>query len=162
MKLNLTELDPLSSKPNLRRLRLLSYYLKSVPEEHFNLCSWINLSTGRLVNGQLKVIAKNTTACAIGWATQIPEFIKEGFKLDHAVINKIFIYNISPTYKNERGYVAVENFFGLTLDESLNLFNSRHYNYSSFFNDHHYNKTLVKTVIRRIDKFIAKTESLNF
>lgn len=158
MKLNLTKLDPLSLKPNLRRLRLLSYYLKSVPEEHFNLSIWVSVGDGRLVNGQLKVIAKNTSACAIGWATQIPEFIKEGFRLSHVEINKIFISNISPTYQNERGFTAVENFFGLTLDESLNLFNARHYNYSSFFNGHHYDKTLVKTVARRIDKFIANKE----
>src|SRR6185369_6099676 len=63
----------------------------------------------------------NTSACALGWATAIPEFAKAGLALRVNEIGSGF-----PTYKGEIDYG--ERFFGMTDEESDFCFGNLDYN----------------------------------
>lgn len=53
-----------------------------------------------------------TSSCAAGWAARDPTFIKEGLRLKQNDI----------AFKNNRGFYALEDFFGLSSMQSLDLF----------------------------------------
>lgn len=61
-----------------RRLNKLADFLDTVPVRRFNFSEWISdLWKG----GSLKAPSCKATACALGWATAIPEFAKLGLYL---------------------------------------------------------------------------------
>lgn len=99
------------------RLALLAYYLPSIPKDQFSLVSWQH--------------------CAIGWATKIPEFVVEGFKMTEKIM---------PAYKKQSNWTAVEKFFGLTKFEAEYLFSMFKYNHPYI--------TAPIFVAQRINKFI--------
>ena len=101
------------------RLALLAYYLPSIPKDQFSLVSWHH--------------------CAIGWATKIPEFVVEGFKMTDETASM-------PAYKKWINWTAVGKFFGLTKDEAEYLFSMFKYNHPYI--------TAPIFVAQRINKFI--------
>lgn len=121
-----------------KRLKLLAWYLKSVPEKHFNIECWVRESGDSIV-----------TACAGGWATQIPEFIENGLWLSGDKESAFWPrYTAFPRYKNYIGFTALEKFFNLTSEEALYLFSSITYRDCYF--------TTGKIVVKRINDFIAE------
>lgn len=78
-----------------------------------------------------------TVACAAGWAGQDPWFRRRGFKLDK-VRERV-------TYFGHYGFVAIEEFFDLTEEESGHLFAEDAHNR--------------RDVIRRFRRFIRKQKA---
>lgn len=94
------------------RLRKLYAMLQGVPNNRVDLQNW---------RGHDHKIHKcGTVACAVGWATLYPPFKRAGFRdQDGApiLIGEGGIYSYS-------GWDAVREFFGLTKDEALSIFQS--------------------------------------
>lgn len=139
---------------HVQRLKKLAEFLEGLPIGKFNLNTWCSISTEdeQLVD-QLKakeevvyssyergpqVAAKDikcgSTACALGWAASIPEFMKQGLGLyvDGDRLNfsssvdgeVVFITADGEKYMN---YKAGEKFFGITYDEAEWLFSPDSY-----------------------------------
>lgn len=109
-----------------RRLQTLADLLRVIPEDNFNLNSWINpcspnydrvdLDFARKEPDQL--YACGTVACAVGWAASIKEFRRAGFKINRG----------SPYFQGKKdrpfykGWSAAEAFFGLSGNKAEYLF----------------------------------------
>lgn len=69
---------------NRERLKRLAKFLRTVPSERFDMSCWGRVENGNLGTGTKLCLKKNmcgTSACALGWATQIPSFKAAGLKL---------------------------------------------------------------------------------
>lgn len=91
-----------------RRLLKLARFLERLPPKRFNYNTYV----GADWKGDAKLCG--TTACAIGWATTIPEFRKLGLRLD----NYGDPYGCSVDYHNEPG----TSLFAITDEEWGYLF----------------------------------------
>jgi hypothetical protein len=109
---------------NKERLLTLAAFLDTVEPAKFDLKTW-RIKTEIPVEGAAGVYfeAKSdvtdselegcgTTACAVGWACLMPEFIKEGLSYK----------NHSPTYDKSTSWEAVTRFFGISYREADVLF----------------------------------------
>lgn len=112
------------------RLLRLAEHLSTVKPADFNLNIWLSTKSG----------CCSTVGCAIGHAANIPEFQEEGFYL--AIKGTAMI----PTYRGERDWAAVCEFFQINQDEADFLFKSRSY---EDLNDTH-----PLTVAARIREFV--------
>lgn len=84
------------TQPNLARLERLRALISSKPEEVIDLDNW----------------ACGTVFCAVGWATQDPQFQKEGLTLGHHV----------PMFEGKHEWAAVTAFFGIAEGQAEYLF----------------------------------------
>lgn len=89
--------------PHIERLERLRALLASKAEEEVDLSTW--------------AYPCGTVFCAVGWATQDPDFQKEGLKLGHT-INSLR----GPKFGELDDWHAVEAFFGLTPGQAECLF----------------------------------------
>lgn len=85
-----------------------------------------------------------TVACAVGWATAIPEFRKAGLRL---FCDSELCHNAYPSFEDTRGWGAVKAFFDLEYDDAYYLFDPEYYPKS------HKHKSYV---IRRIRAFVKR------
>ncbi len=95
---------------HINRLQKLANVLKHVSNSKFNMRTWGKGKIEQLV----KTHDCNTAACALGWACSIPAFRKAG-------LHRISCSNI-PRYKDYNKYEAAVAFFGISTNESLQLF----------------------------------------
>lgn len=133
--------------PNVKRLQVLVEFLRKLPKEKFNLRNW-QYSNGWGICVSIKSLEdlKNcgTTACALGWASLIPEFKKAG--LDRNTSG-------CPSYKGEYGFGAAMKFFAICYEDSKYLFIDESYNTLD--------KTSPKQVANRIERFLTRKENRN-
>ena len=130
------------------RLLKLAAFLDNVPPERFDLSFWY----GRFLDGGSHVndyeYFKNncgTAACAIGWACTIPSFRKAGLRINP---NSDYGENYyTPVYKSYREFTAVNEFFGLEIQDSQHLF------FDSSYPERF--RTSPKTVADRIREFVS-------
>ena len=101
---------------NEERLKVLADFLAKVPVNHFDLNSWICRSS--ITQEELIQHKCGTSACAVGWACTIPEFMEQGLSMHHSG---------QPTFKGTHSWDAAEGFFGLLYDEAIALFSSESY-----------------------------------
>lgn len=94
-----------------RRLLKLADFLEKLPKERFNFSSWV----GDDWEGA-KDLSCGTTACALGWATAMPEFHRLGLKLDSEGW---------PRYNREVGADAAKSIFAIDSEEAEFLFTPR-------------------------------------
>lgn len=99
-------------KMNIKRLQTLANFLKIVTANQFDLSTWYDDDN-----------TCGTTACAIGWATVIPEFSALGFKLVEPRYSDQYL----PYFNGYTSWDAVEEFFDLTTKQALFLFTSYYY-----------------------------------
>ncbi len=94
-----------------KRMLVLAEFLRTrVPKEHFYMGSFSSC-----VDRKTGITGCGATACALGWATQIPSFKRAGF----VQTNK---NNFVPKYKQRSGFEAAELFLGIDDNESDLLF----------------------------------------
>jgi len=96
-----------------RLLRLADFLEKKVAEEKFYMGTW---ATKEDIN------TCGTSACAMGWATKIPEFAAEGLHLgksDHPLGGGPII---TPRYAGRAGFAAASTFFDISDRAALWLF----------------------------------------
>lgn len=115
--------EELKVKDGKTRLALLAQFLRNIPEDRFCLATWADHDFTEDVCG--------TTACACGWATTIFD--------DLELANHII------RYKGSDSWLAVSDFFELSIVEAEELFNS----------DNYYIKATPKMVAEKIHKFLA-------
>ncbi len=65
---------------NAARLLLLADFLDKLPPERFRFATWVGDTWGGKPD-----LSCGTTACALGWATTIPEFREAGLRMAPAI-----------------------------------------------------------------------------
>lgn len=100
------------------RLKKLAEYLLTVPEKEFNM-------------RYFKKENCQTVACACGHACNIPSFKRAGLHLElfYEYTNES-IYSLM--YKGDKDFDAAASFFGISIEESLELFDPDSYNVEDF------------------------------
>lgn len=100
---------------NKDRLLTLARYLPTVKVETFKLSDW----------------QCGVAACAVGHACSIPEFQAEGLTLcavtPGSTPRSTLAVAAVPSYRNERGWDAVKEFFDLSYDDAEYLFSRFRY-----------------------------------
>ncbi len=119
-----TQESPVSAQESRRRLLVLADFLETLPPERFDYGRW----AGESWKGKPD-LSCGTTACALGWATTIPEFRKLGLRLyrkpgaewTEVVLGKLKDIKIQ-YMEHPMGTDAAEAVFGLDYYESRYLF----------------------------------------
>lgn len=101
-----------------RRLLVLAEFLEKLPPERFDYGTWV----GRNWAGA-KDLSCGTRACALGWATTIPEFQEAGLCLIRdAYGDGVVRFNRGEPNRYQSSLDAGAAMFGLNEDESAFLF----------------------------------------
>lgn len=103
---------------NKLRLQRLADFLKKVKPAHFYLQTWCDIDGGKIDDGKIAKVGCKTTACAMGWAVNIPAFRKAGLRLMPETVNERAV----PAFRGTEGFDAAEEFFRLSNAESRWLF----------------------------------------
>lgn len=105
---------------NKTRLLKLAALLETIPTRKFDMGTWGDF--GATPTGTEPRCA--TRACALGWATAIPEFNRKGLKL---VARPGDYMMAKVVYKGVEGTEAGQKFFGLTAGQAEYLFHDGSY-----------------------------------
>lgn len=92
---------------NKPRLIKLVEFLRTIPDEQFNINDWQS-SCG-------------TVCCAGGWACHIPEFNVKGLRMCSSILAD------RPTFEGWYGFDAMASFFGLSNFMASQLFDGERY-----------------------------------
>lgn len=92
--------------------RLAAHLERDVPPGRFDIQSW---------GTDTDASASSFVGCAAGYATQIPEFRRDGLTL------REIQGRVEPIYKEHRGMSAAAAFFGLSWDQAMTVFNVKGY-----------------------------------
>lgn len=103
------------------RLKRLADFLQIVPEERFDMQRWV----GDDFKGSPD-LSCGTSACAVGWATTIPEFREAGLHLDFDPDDEL-AWIATPVYQGWEGYDAAAQFFEIPRGQAEHLFGSFHF-----------------------------------
>lgn len=108
---------------NTERLLILADFLETVPPYLFDMDRF-----GRFKNEKRDC---GSTACALGWATTIPSFNKEGFVAIGMILSPYWErrYSAMPYYHDREGFAAAEKFFDLDYRTTQELFGGSGTNY---------------------------------
>lgn len=99
-----------------RRLLKLADFLDALPPERFDFGVW----AGDDWKGAPD-LSCGTTACALGWATTIPEFARLGLRLVKGRGRAHYV-TIGRDHKEDASYSAAYKVFGVTTEEFEYLF----------------------------------------
>lgn len=112
-------------KIKAKRLLKLADKLKTVPDANFNMGQWFGDDTTSLGATLPDPIMCGTAACALGWATTIPEFHRAGlglFRSYGSFVPCLFSMKGDGYPVVARGLEAGQVFFGLTYEQANDLF----------------------------------------
>jgi hypothetical protein len=96
------------------RLTLLANVLESLDgfiSPHFTMLGWSTVGDNNATTPK-EVVDCGSAACAAGYAATIPQFRREGFKLERGL----------PTFGRYTGFAACERFFGLNSRQANRVF----------------------------------------
>ena len=132
--------SPVSNKVGNRRLLKLAAFLETkVPRKQFDMKDRLSTKPEDLKDPQCK-----TAACAMGWATTIPEFKKLGLKFTEQKNQyEETEYHVTFGKDADYGMKSAEQLFGISDDEAWQLFNSQGY------------AETPKQVAKRLRRFVA-------
>lgn len=74
---------PEETRESARRLLVLAEFLEKLPPERFNFSTWVGDDWKGAAD-----LSCGTVACALGWATAIPEFAAAGLHLETVILDK--------------------------------------------------------------------------
>jgi len=97
---------------NKARLLKLAEFLKTVSPKHFHMNSFSDCVGS---DEPFNIKACGSTACALGWATQIPSFKRAGFRQRNED-------SFEPVFQGQTGFSAAGNFFDIPEDDAIGLF----------------------------------------
>ncbi len=120
------------------RLLLLADFLETVPPERFDMARWTGVDWAGKSD-----LSCGTAACAMGWATTIPQFRKLGLKL-----NKFGV----PEFKSYFGYGAATRLFDIDFYETTYLF-------ASYTNFRHSSRNVARKIRDFIDNGMPGREA---
>lgn len=129
-----------------RLLRLADFLEKEVPAAHFDMTTWVAGLMTSGPDGFKKLGECGTTACAFGWATQIPEFADAGLELcgGEVILRRPDMDKRKPAW----GDGAAEEFFSLDGPGVDHLFHSSGYGWRT-----------PKEVAAQIRKYVKEEET---
>jgi len=131
------------------RLKLLAALLRHLPVKRFYLGTWADPHFAdeeeRSVFGE--EYPCDTSACALGWATTIPQFRKAGLKFTGLIENDSKIIE----FAGEEGFHAAAAFFEITVSQARIIFHPCCYNDG--------NLTKPQVVAKCIEEIIQEEES---
>lgn len=109
---------------NRERLTILAKFLATIPDERFDLGTWAG--NDHIAWGGDKDLSCGTTACAMGWATTIPEFRELGLHLEKP---SSFVRNgfAQLRFGDEVAFMAAGAFMDLNTRETDYLFDPDSY-----------------------------------
>jgi hypothetical protein len=115
---------------NSKRLLTLAKHLRTVPRKNFNMGQWCHFPISGLGRDGIFKHPCGTAGCAIGWATQIPEFYAAGLRLRLRIRSTDVRWstNAAPVLVDgcdevyEHGFDAVQRFFDLPPRDAEFLF----------------------------------------
>lgn len=152
---------------NVERLKLLIEALKLVPEKQFDLDTWLEEPNGFDSDSPFPSCSTRKemkecgfAGCAVGWGALYKPLRDEGLTLlTYKELDEVIVC-AEPAYSNARSWAAVRDFFGLTYEEALYLFNGGSYqprNAEGFIdNEAPWHKPGPGEVIARIREMIAR------
>lgn len=98
---------------NIERLEklatFLNDYVAKLPKDRFNMNTWADKDNKRKKLGEC-----GTVACALSWATAIPEFSRAGLKLSIGNLGNNVYTEYSVVYKNKHTIYAAREFFNIS------------------------------------------------
>lgn len=115
-------LTPEQNAESARRLEVLASKLDTVPDVRFNYRRWV----GSDWRGKLD-LSCGTTACALGWATTIPEFVALGLRLGCDAEGEGYVHMEGEAPDTDTPFVAAREVFLLTGGEADFLFTPGEY-----------------------------------
>lgn len=126
-----------------RRLLKLAAYLRTVPPRRFNYNRWVGDDWEGAPD-----LSCGTTACALGWATVMPEFRRLGLKMkeDEGGGYVVLGDDTNVWTDPDPSINAAVQVFGLTEDEALLLFTP----------GYDEDTATPKQVAKKIEKFVAR------
>lgn len=126
---------------NKRRILALASFLEKLPRkavEHFDMGSWLH-TEGIFFDPKDLTKGCGASACALGWATQMPSMRKLGLRL----------YEGRPILGTEAGFGAAQALFGLDREQAYYLFDA------VGLPDHTYKDETPKQWAKRARRFVA-------
>ncbi len=111
----MTNAEALDHAESRRRLLVLADFLDALPPRRFDYSSWVGMDWKGLPD-----LSCGTTACALGWATAIPEFQALGLRLVKTDLSHSFSRVMLGDYNTNSSAAAIV--FGITSDEADYLF----------------------------------------
>ncbi|URG13784.1 hypothetical protein [Acinetobacter phage vB_AbaS_TCUP2199] len=135
-------------------LETLKEFLKSIPDERFNLLFWRkgSVESGMYISDLDLHTDCGTSACAMGWAAALPEFRLAGLSFEGS---SIVLRNKDGDFLYDDFYAVKEVFVFRDFDVGNCLFSNAYYT-----EDDDCEKNIVKPerVISRIEKLLALLE----
>lgn len=126
------------------RLLLLASFLEQLPDEKFDFRSWVSTNW----DGKSE-IGCGTTACALGWATTLPQLADAGLMLvktpGSSGIGMVCLRNSVDMVDDHSPFLASKEVFNLSREEHKLLFTP------SFYNDDVHGFPLLKPSATAID-----------
>lgn len=99
------------------RLLKLADFLRKLPSKRFNYCVWVALNwVGKLD------VSCDTTACALGWATAMPEFRRLGLYLNRTRQVSLRGYRVVDRRAIQPSVYAAAKLFGISVNQAMYLF----------------------------------------
>jgi hypothetical protein len=102
---------------NTSRLRTLAAFLRTLPPERFNYAHWVGDDWQGAPD-----LSCGTTACALGWATTIPEFRAAGLRLVRTVIGLEVLFEDEDGFVTDDSTTSAEAFFDISRSDARWLF----------------------------------------
>lgn len=130
---------------NRKRLHILAKFLKNVDRTHFDLGTWCTIDGGQIKDGRIAKVGCGTTACAMGWAANVPSFNRDGLRL---IRTGCRFFPIQPKFKRKTGIDAAVAFFDIDNDSACHLFDPFEYPESQ--------RKSAGAVVRRIEALLKK------
>lgn len=145
-------------KVGQRRLLKLAAFLEKLPRKRFYYGSWV----GEDWKGKAD-LSCGTTACALGWATTIPEFRKLGLRLRPLALAEepaqgvvsLASQKASEVDRDDDPILAALKVFGLSEDETDYLFQPRRMLGWSMLPESPNEYATAKQVAKHIRRFVA-------
>ncbi len=134
---------------NRERLERLAGFLEGLPPEKLDMGRWAG---GACLDPRSREQGGcGTTACALGWATTIPEFQAAGLKLRERDWGPGFTPCVETPDYDATGFEAGMVFFDLSYTQALHLFEPSEYP--------NYEDVSVGQVVERIREMLAEVEA---
>lgn len=135
------------------RLRRLARFLREeVPRDRFDMRYWCDAKPDVPV-GTADVTVCETTACAFGWATAVPEFKTAGLHLKVTSVTNGVVYLANPRGADYPSFDAAAKFFDISYTAADWLFDPDEYEIDR--DDEEWGPVTVDDVADRIDELIA-------
>lgn len=113
---------------NKERLLKLASFLDTLPPERFDIQHWVRYDWGGKPD-----LSCGTSACALGWATTIPEFREAGLRLRQTTWGFVGVWcpgvEETDSHHHSMSQEAAQVFFGLAKKEADRIFMPDYYDY---------------------------------